>query len=129
MQRNEWKFEYTASKLADAAQAKIVWHTERLDWWKNKKEEVFATIRSEGLEVDEKISLEFVNPKSRDWERGAQVMIRNDLQKDLDECLEKLQAHTKCLNEYNGWQQVLIANPENRLSLDINDWLFFFGKE
>ncbi len=129
MQRNEWKFEYTASKLADAAQAKIVWHTERLDWWKNKKEVVFATIRSEGLEVDEKISLEFVNPKSRDWERGAQVMIRNDLQKDLDECLEKLQAHTKCLNEYNGWQQVLVANPENRLSLDIDDWLFFFGRE
>lgn len=129
MQRNEWKFEYTASKLADAALAKINWHKERLDWWKNKKDEVFATIRSEGLKVDEKISLEFNNPKSRDWERGAQVMVRNDLQKDLDECLEKLQAHTKCLNEYNGWQQVLIANPENRLSLDINDWLFFFGKE
>ena len=48
MQRNEWKFEYTASKLAEAAQDKINWHKERLDWWKNKKEEVFASIRSEG---------------------------------------------------------------------------------
>ena len=79
--------------------------------------------------VDEKISLTFNNPKSRDWERGAQVMVRNDLQKDLEECLVKLQAHTQRLNEYSGWQQVLIANPENRLALDIDDWLFFFGKE
>lgn len=129
MQRTEWKFEYTALKLAEAAQLKIDWHTERLSWWKAKKDEVFTTIRSEGIEVDEKISAGFSNPKSRDWERGAQVLVRNDLQKDLDECLEKLQAHTKQLNEYNGWQQVLFANPENRLSLDINDWLFFFGKE
>lgn len=129
MQRKEWEFEYTASKLAEAAQAKVKWHNERLEWWKNKKNEVFATIRKEGLEVDEKISLEFKNPKSRDWDRGAQVMVRNDLQKDLDECMEKLQAHTLRLNEYCGWQQVLAANTENRQSLDIDDWLFFFGKE
>lgn len=129
MQRSEWKFEYTASRLAEAAQAKIDWHAERLEWWKEKKNEVFATIRKEGLEVDEKISVGFQNPKSRDWERGAQVLVRNDLQKDLDECLEKLQAHTRKLNEYSGWQQILAANPESRQSLDIDDWLFFFGRE
>jgi len=129
MKREEWSFEYTASKLAEAAQAKVDWHTERLAWWKAKKDEVMGTIRKEGLEVDEKISLGFSSPKSRDWERGAQVMVRNDLQKDLDECMEKLKAHTLKLNEYSGWQQVLAANPESRQSLDINDWLFFFGKE
>lgn len=129
MQRSEWKFEYTAAKLAEVAQLKIDSHSERLEWWKTKKDEVFATIRRGGLEVDEKISLSFQNPKSRDWDRGAQVMVRNDLQKDLSECLEKLKFHTQQLNEYNGWQQVLAANPENRLSLDIDDWLFFFGKE
>ena len=129
MIRKDWKFEYTASKLAEAAQAKIDWHTERLVWWRNKKDEVFATIRKEGIEVDEKISLGFQNPKSRDYDRGAQVMVRNDLQKDLDECMDKLQAHTQRLNEYSGWQQVLAANPENRQSLDIEDWLFFFGRE
>lgn len=129
MQRTDWQFDYTAVKLGEAAQAKINWHTERLEWWNTKKDQVFATIRKEGLEVDEKISMGFSNPKSRDWERGAQVMVRNDLQKDLEECLQKLQAHTKQLNEYNGWNQVLVANPENRLSLDIDDWLFFFGKE
>jgi hypothetical protein len=129
MLREEWKFDYTAVKLAEAAQEKINYHSSRLSWWRSRKDEVFNTIRSEGIEVDEKISLTFDNPKSRDWNAGAQVMVRNDLQKDLDEVMDKLKWHTKLLNEYDGWQQVLISNPENRLSLDIKDWLFFFGKE
>ena len=37
--------------------------------------------------------------------------------------------HIQRLNEYGGWQQVFAANPESRQSLDIDDWLFFFGKE
>lgn len=129
MQRKDWKFEYATTQLAEAAQGKITFHTERLNWWKNKKNDVFAIIRNEGIEVNEKIALGYQNPKSRDWDHGAQVYVRNDLQKDLDECLEKLQSHTQRLNEYSGWYQVLAANPEDRLSLDIDDWLFFFGKE
>lgn len=128
MLRKDWKFEYTASKLAEAASAKIAFHTERLEWWKSKKAEVMSKIRSEGLEVDEKISLGYRSPKSRDWERGAQVMVRNDLQHDLEECLEKLSHHTEQLQQYDGWQQVLSANPDARLGLDIEDWLFFFGR-
>ena len=87
-----------------------------------------ATIRAEGLEIDEKIVLDYHSPKSRDWQRGAEAMIRNDLQKDLAECLEKLKWHTDKLEQYAGWQQVLEANPESRQSLDIEDWLFFFAK-
>ena len=64
----------------------------------------------------------------RDWEQGAQVTVRNDLKKDLDECLEKLAYHTGLMADYDGWQQVLSANPEARLSLDHEDWLFFFGQ-
>lgn len=29
MIRSDWKFDYTGSKLAEAAQAKVNWHTER----------------------------------------------------------------------------------------------------
>jgi hypothetical protein len=56
------------------------------------------------------------------------VLIRNDLQGRLDECLSKLSFHTGQLNQYEGWVQVLAANPEERLALDYEDWLFFFGK-
>jgi hypothetical protein len=83
VQRNEWKFDYTASRLAEAASDKIAYHRERLGFWRTTREGVMATIRAEGLEIDEKIVLSFRAPKGRDWERGAEVIIRNDLQKDL----------------------------------------------
>ena len=128
MQRKEWKFDYTAGKLAEAAKTKHLHHQERFEWWKEKRDQVMAEIRKDGLEIDEKIALEYVSPKRRDWEQGAQVTVRNDLKKDLDECLEKLAYHTGLMNDYYGWQQVLSANPEVRLSLDHDDWLFFFGQ-
>ena len=128
MLRQDWGFDYTASKLAEAAAQKQAFHQERLEWWKAKRVEVMTTIRSEGLEIDEKIALEYRNPKSRDWDRGSQVMVRNDLQKDLSECLEKLSHHTQQVQQYDGWQQVLAANADARVKLDIDDWLFFFGR-
>ena len=128
MQRKEWKFDYTASKLAEAAKTKHLHHQERFEWWKEKRDQVMAEIRKDGLEIDEKIALEYVSPKRRDWEQGAQVTVRNDLKKDLDECLEKLAYHTGLMNDYHGWHQVLNANAEARLSLDHDDWLFFFGQ-
>ena len=128
MLRQDWGFDYTATKLAEAADQKKAFHQERLAWWKAKRVEVMTTIRAEGLEIDEKIALEYRNPKSRDWDRGSQVMVRNDLQKDLSECLEKLGHHTQQVQQYDGWQQVLVANADARVKLDIDDWLFFFGR-
>ena len=128
MQRKEWKFDYTASKLAEAAKTKHLHHQERFEWWKEKRDQVMAEIRKDGLEIDEKIALEYVSPKRRDWEQGAQVTVRNDLKRDLNECLEKLAYHTGLMNDYHGWHQVLSANSEARLSLDHDDWLFFFGQ-
>ena len=128
MLRKDWCLEYTASKLSEASTEKLAFHQERLNWWKAKRTEVMNTIRSEGLEIDEKIVLEFRSPKSRDWDRGSQVMVRNDLQNDLSECLEKLSHHTEKVQQYDGWQQVLAANPQARVKLDIEDWLFFFGR-
>ena len=51
MLRKEWKFDCTASKLPEAAQGKIGYHQERFTFWKDKREEVLATIRSEGARI------------------------------------------------------------------------------
>ncbi len=72
--------------------------------------------------------LAHANPKARDWERGAKVMVRNDLQDDLEECLAKLRWHTEKRRDYDGWVQVLQANGEARLEVDMEDWLFYFGR-
>ncbi len=57
MLKDEWRFDYTAAKVADAARAKIAYHESRLAFWMGKREEIIATIRAEGIEVDEKIVL------------------------------------------------------------------------
>ena len=130
MLREAWKFPTPAARLAEAAQARLAYHDERVTWWTGKRAEVMARIRAEGLELDERLVLSQPNPKARDWDRGAtRVMVRNDLQEDLDECSAKLRFHTGKRAEYDGWVQVLQANPGTPLELDIEDWLFFFGRE
>lgn len=128
MRREEWRFEYVAGTLAEAADFKMRFHDKRLEWWKERRREVMDTIRSEGVEIDEKISLTYASPKARDWERSTQVTIRDDLRSRLAECQDKLVFHTGKRHEYNGWLQVLSANREQRLRLDIEDWLFFFDQ-
>jgi hypothetical protein len=128
MRRQTWCFEYAGSKLADATQKKVTHHRSRFEWWRNKKQEILDKVRAEGLEIDERISLQYSAPRARDWEGGAQVLIRNDLQINLDECLQKLAYHTEKLRDYEGWLEMLQANPDERFRLDHDDWLFFFGK-
>jgi hypothetical protein len=127
---NQRMFEYSGSKLAAAASARLEHHQTRFKWWHAKKEEVMQKLKAEGLEVDENSALQQeIAPKARDWQRGAQVMIRIDLQNDLRDCLRKLAYHTEQANAYEGWVQVLQANPDARLCLDHEDWLLFFGKD
>ncbi len=111
MQKEEWKFEYTAAKVAEAARVKTAGHNERLEFWKKKREEIIATIRSEGIEVDEKVALAYSNPKARDWDNGGEILIRNDLRKVLAECFKKLAYHTELRDSFDGWRQFLQAHP------------------
>lgn len=127
MKRNDWTFDYTAARLAEAAQAKIAHHEARLAFWRDKREEVLGRIRTEGIEIDEKIVLGYQSPKAQDWERANRVTIRDDLRTQLDECHGKLRSHTDLVGQFRGWLAMLSANPEARVPLDVEDWRFFFG--
>lgn len=127
--RDEWKFEYTAMKLATGAMAQKDFRISRVEWWTEQKSKLMAEIKESGLEVNESLgalaNLSYANTTSAN---GPTISIRPDLQKKLSECHSKIQAHTQMVAEYDGWVQVLTANPENRLELTQSDWLFFFGK-
>lgn len=125
MLRNEWSFEYTASKLAEAAEIKREHHKLRFVWWSKQKESVMDEVKASGIEVSESLAMNITSTAQR---MGPQVMVRNDLQRKLTECFEKLKEHQAKTQEYDGWAQVLAANPESRLQLHHDDWLFFFGK-
>lgn len=125
MQRDEWKFTYTASKLAEAAAAKHEKHSKKLLWWEEKKKEVMAKVAESGIEVQDSVAASYSNTKGG---FGPQIKIDAGLQRDLTECQEKIMEHHRRANEYVGWVQVLKANPEARLDLHHDDYLFFFGE-
>ena len=129
MQRSEWNFEYTAAKLAEAASIKKAHHEERLAWWEAKQKEVIEDVKAKGLEVTESLAMEYATSSAFTGAiRGAQLTVKNDYQEKLNECHQKIRTHGSKVKEYDGWIQMLEANDEQRVKLDIDDWLFFFGR-
>jgi hypothetical protein len=127
--RDEWEFEYTASKLAEGATAQKAHRLSRVEWWKQKKAEVMAEVKESGLEISESIAAQSnYSTSALGGGRGPQISVRADLQQKLGECQSKIAGHTQAAAEYDGWVQVLSANPEARLKLTQADWLYFFGK-
>lgn len=127
MLKHEWKFEYTASALAIAAEAQRAFRQTRIEAWEAKKVEVMAKVKESGLTVHEGPAAGMSSYTSN-AAGGAHVMVDTTLQADLSECVNKIKEHRAAVRQYEGWVQVLQANPESRLPLHQDDWLFFFGK-
>lgn len=128
MNRDEWEFEYTASNLAKAALAQRDHRDTRAKAWEEKKAEVMTKIKDTGLSVHESVADQFSNYTTTAGNVGAQITVDARLQRDLTECQTKIREHRSARTEYDSWVQVLEANPEARLKLTHNDWMFFFGK-
>jgi hypothetical protein len=125
MLRHEWEFEYTASVLAEAATMQREFRKGRVEWWTTKQAEVMSKIRESGISVHESPGASYSNTTAG---YGPQVMIDSTLQQDLTECATKIKEHTAQMKAYDGWVQVLSANPDSRVKLHHDDWLVFFGK-
>jgi hypothetical protein len=126
MKRDEWEFEYTASKVADGAEAQAEFRRGRAEWWGQQKAAVMAEVKESGIEVSESVAAGISNYATA--MAGPQVLVRADLQRKLTECHQKIEAHRQATEAYEGWVQVLRANPGQRLKLTQADWLYFFGK-
>lgn len=129
--REQWKFNYKVCDILEAANYKVDWHKGRHDWWVAKKKEVLDKIRQEGLEIDESVAADqFSSYKISNTGRQTQVLIRDDLMRDLNECSSKTEEHKNKIASYEAWVAVLSAQPENNmLELDQSDWLYFFNRK
>lgn len=125
MKRNDWKFTYTATVLAAAAEKKRATHADKLTWWEGKKKEVMQQVAAIGIEIQDSVASSYSNTKGM---FGPQIKIDAGLQRDLTECQEKIMDHHGKTQEYAGWVQVLSGNPGDRMELDHADYLFFFGE-
>lgn len=125
MKRNNWIFQFTASKLAEAAISKREKHAAKLTWWENKKSETMKKVAESGITVQDSVAASYSNTKGG---YGPEIVIDETLQRDLTECQKKIMEHHNLIQQYDGWMQVLGGNPESRLDLDQEDYLFFFGE-
>lgn len=125
MKRDEWIFDFPATKLAAAAKAKLDHHDERLKFWQAAKEKTLAEIKEKGITVSDSQS-----DSSSNIQRGyhAQIMVDQTYQRQLNESANKIESHRDKVREYTGWVQVLEANQDRTYSLEADDYLFFFGK-
>lgn len=131
MKREEWTFKYTAANLAAAAAAQAEFRRNRFEFWRSKKAEVMHKIKDSGLTVHEEIATALLDKSyvsTSALRQGAQVLVDPTLQKDLNECVTKMQRHADKARHYDGWEQVLRGNPDALVELDHDDWMFFFGK-
>lgn len=126
--RDEWEFEYTASKLAEGAAAQKEFRLSRVAVWTAAKEKLMAEIKDGGVEITESVAAGMSNYTNSTQSFGPQVGINPAYQKKLAECHSKIQSHQQAASEYDGWVQVLNANSETRHKLTQSDWLYFFGK-
>lgn len=123
MNRRNWKFEYTAAKLAVAAHAKRETHLGKKKWWEEEIAKVKTKIKEGGIDIHESVGAQYSTTKGY----GPEIEIDASLQRDLGECFQKIKEHENLVKEYEGWIMVLEAHPESRLEMDHDDYLFFYG--
>ncbi len=123
--RREWKFSYPISEVREGANKKSLYYNGRLEFWKNQKIEVERAIKESGLVIDESLTDTISN---MNYGRGSSVQIDPKLSKDFKECFDKIREHESNVLDYLAWIQLLDSRPQNEtLSLDKDDWIFFFG--
>ena len=125
MNRDKWEFEYTAKVLADAAASKCAYRLSRIKWWEGEKAKLMVEVKESGLEISEDLAQSYTSNAGN----APQLKVKPELQKKITESHSRILKHTAAEREYDGWVQVLNANPESRLKLKHGDWLFFFGKD
>lgn len=127
MKRNEWVFHIPVADILKAAEGKLVFHSGRVEWWKNKKAEVMDKIREDGIEVDDSLAADSPKFSSANYRRDTSVNIRADLQEDLSECVNKIRDHETKVRDYQSWCNVLAASRQAELDMHQDDYNFFFS--
>lgn len=128
--RINWEFQYQVKELLKAAEAKLDFYKSRVNFWEEAKKTTIQKIKAEGIEVDDSLADRAGNDSkySTIAGRGGHVAIRDDLQRDLYEAHEKIAKHKANVGLYDGWVEVLKAQPpEKTYELHQDDWLFFFS--
>lgn len=132
MKRDDWEVPYTGEQIAKAASDKKVFHTGRVTWWTQKKNELMDKIRSDGLNITESVVDELAKTGYANTTNNAYgaptIQIDAGLQMQLREAHQKVGAHKALVGQYDAWIQMLSNHRAVIFGLDNDDWMYFFGR-
>lgn len=126
MKREDWLCVFKRDYVKEASQAKLTYHEGRLAFWQGKQDEVMAGIKADGLEIETSVAGAQYSQASN-YSRGPQVVVRDDYQRDLQECNDKVREHTLKVQKYKSWLAFLSAPGPAEIELDSDDYAFFFN--
>lgn len=115
--RDEWRFEFPVSRLVEAADARIDYHQEHLDYWRGERDRTEAELREHGLEI-----------RAHEVTGGKRLEASFDssLERRYAEACSKIERHQASLTEYERWYRVFeLENVDRMLELDFADVQFF----
>ena len=124
MKRNEWEFPYDSKVIMAAAAKKVEYHEGRLAFWEGKKVDTIRAIETGGIEVSESLG----GSTYSNTGRGAQIVVKANLQIDLNECTSKMEEHRSKIANYQTYVDALTIAPDTSLQLTVEDIQFFYGK-
>lgn len=130
MKRTEWQFRYPGARVLDAAQRQHLYRTERVAFWKDKRDEAMSNIRYSGLNVNEteveKLMAGGNYGTANFGNAGAVVTINQEYLTAFREADAKWKENARIAREYEQWIAVLTENVRDDFDLDFEDYLFFF---
>lgn len=120
MNRDTWKFEYSAEELLDAAQEKAEYHRKRRSFWEFEFADAERALMEKGIEITKHM----VTGGSRVEVKGNQEYVDR-----YAECDRKLQIHKGKAQDYERYIRAF-EHAEGRgvllpYTLDIRDIEFF----
>ena len=116
MKRREWEFEYSAAKVTDAAEAKVAYHKDRLEFWQEEKETSEAKLKDSTIAVER---------HERTGGDRIEVKVDQSIARRLAESCQKIDGHEHSVTEYRRWVAALRLKPEQVLVLTIDDMTYF----
>lgn len=129
--REGWTFEMPVGEVLEGAQKQLAYRQTRVEFWKDRRDEIVQKIREEGITINESEveKLAGGTSYSNGIGNGVRVVIDNEMQVRLQEAQMKLQENREHVRQYQTWVDLLTPQSAKlSVKLDRADWLYFFGK-
>jgi len=111
--RSHWRFQYPVKLIAKAAQERVAYHSDRVQWWENQRDEAEKAIKNTGIQVRQH---QFTGGKD------VEIVIDPTLAKRLAECNDKVEGHRTSRESFECWERILTRSGNlETLDLDVDD--------